>query len=241
MPSMTGAGIGPEWGAVGIESDGTVLVRCGTTSFGQGHETTLAQIAADQLGAPLEAVRVVHSDTDAVERGLGTVGSRSMQHGGSAVHEAALEVKEKARELAAHLLEANPQDIVFRDGGVGVTGVPDRDLNWAVLAAAAGDASRRPEGMDAGLAAEVDFNGEGSFPFGAHCAVAEVDVETGEARLRSFFAVDDCGRIINPLLAEGQVLGGVAQGVGQALFEEVLYDAQGNPLTDGSTSLSIEL
>ena len=228
---VTGAGIGPEWGAVGIESDGTVLVRCGTTSFGQGHETTLAQIAADQLGVPLEAVRVVHSDTDAVERGLGTVGSRSMQHGGSAVHEAALEVKEKARELAAHLLEANPQDIVFRDGGVGVTGVPDRDLNWAVLAAAAGDASRRPEGMDAGLAAEVDFNGEGSFPFGAHCAVAEVDVETGEARLRSFFAVDDCGRIINPLLAEGQVLGGVAQGVGQALFEEVLYDAQGNPLT----------
>src|SRR5438105_4041055 len=227
----TGAGIGPEWGAVGIESDGTVLVRCGTTSFGQGHETTLAQIAADQLGVPLDGVRVVHSDTDAVERGLGTVGSRSMQHGGSAVHEAALEVKEKARELAAHLLEANPQDIVFRDGGVGVTGVPDRDLNWAVLAAAAGDASRRPEGMDAGLAAEVDFNGEGSFPFGAHCAVAEVDVETGEARLRSFFAVDDCGRIINPLLAEGQVLGGVAQGVGQALFEEVLYDAQGNPLT----------
>src|SRR5207248_4745713 len=198
---VTGAGIGPEWGAVGIESDGTVLVRCGTTSFGQGHETTLAQIAADQLGVPLEAVRVVHSDTDAVERGLGTVGSRSMQHGGSAVHEAALEVKEKARELAAHLLEANPQDIVFRDGGVGVTGVPDRDLNWAVLAAAAGDASRRPEGMDAGLAAEVDFNGEGSFPFGAHCAVAEVDVETGEARLSSFFAVDDCGRIINPLLA----------------------------------------
>src|SRR5437588_2793129 len=228
---VTGAGIGPEWGAVGIESDGTVLVRCGTTSFGQGHETTLAQIAADQLGVPLDGVRVVHSDTDAVERGLGTVGSRSMQHGGSAVHEAALEVKEKARELAAHLLEANPQDIVFRDGGVGVTGVPDRDLNWAVLAAAAGDASRRPEGMDAGLAAEVDFNGEGSFPFGAHCAVAEVDVETGEARLRSFFAVDDCGRIINPLLAEGQVLGGVAQGVGQALFEEVLYDAQGNPLT----------
>ena len=228
---VTAAGIGPEWGAVAIESDGTVLVRCGTTSFGQGHETTLAQIAADQLGVPMESVRVVHSDTDAVERGLGTVGSRSMQHGGSAVHEAAVELKEKARELASHLLEANPQDIVFRDGSVGVAGVPERALTWAVLAAAAADASRRPEGMDPGLAAEVDFNGEGSFPFGAHCAVAEVDLDTGDARLKRFFAVDDCGRIINPLLAEGQVLGGIGQGIGQALFEEVLYDSQGNPLT----------
>ncbi|HEX6349341.1 MAG TPA: xanthine dehydrogenase family protein molybdopterin-binding subunit [Candidatus Dormibacteraeota bacterium] len=228
---VTAAGIGPEWGAVAVESDGTVLVRCGTTSFGQGHETTLAQIAADQLGVPLESVRVVHSDTDLVERGIGTVGSRSMQHGGSAVHEAAHEVKEKARELAAHLLEANPQDIVFREGSVGVAGVPDRALSWAVLAAAAADRGRLPEGMDPGLAAEVDFNGEGSFPFGAHCAVAEVDLDTGEARLRSFFAVDDCGRIVNPLLAEGQVLGGIGQGVGQALFEEVLHDAQGNPLT----------
>jgi carbon-monoxide dehydrogenase large subunit len=216
---------------VSIREDGSVLVRCGTTSFGQGHETTLAQIAAEQLGVPLEQIQVVHSDTDAVERGLGSVGSRSMQHGGSAVHEAAIGVRDKARDLAAHLLEASADDIVFRSGTVGVAGVPDRALSWAALAAAAADPARLPEGMDPGLAAEVDFSGEGSYPFGAHCAVAEVDVETGDVRLVKFFAVDDCGRIINPLLAEGQVHGGIGQGIGQALYEEVLFDAQGNPLT----------
>jgi carbon-monoxide dehydrogenase large subunit len=228
---VTAAGIGPEWGSVAIQESGEVLVRCGTTSFGQGHETTLAQIAAEQLEVPLESVQVVHSDTDAVERGLGSVGSRSMQHGGSAVHEAAVSVRDKARDLAAHLLEASPEDIVFRSGTIGVAGVPERALTWAILAAAAGDTSRLPEGMSPGLSAAVDFNGEGSYPFGAHCAVVEVDVETGEARLLRFFAVDDCGRIINPLLAEGQVHGGIGQGVGQALYEEVLYDDQANPLT----------
>jgi carbon-monoxide dehydrogenase large subunit len=228
---VTAAGIGPEWGSVAIQESGSVLVRCGTTSFGQGHETTLAQIAAEQLEVPLESVQVVHSDTDAVERGLGSVGSRSMQHGGSAVHVAAGEVRDKARDLAAHLLEASPEDIVFRSATIGVAGVPERGLTWAMLAAAAADAGRLPEGMTPGLSAAVDFNGEGSYPFGAHCAVVEVDVETGEARLLRFFAVDDCGRIINPLLAEGQVHGGIGQGVGQALYEEVLYDDQANPLT----------
>jgi carbon-monoxide dehydrogenase large subunit len=154
-----------------------------------------------------------------------------MQHGGSAVHEAAVSVRDKARDLAAHLLEASPEDIVFRSGMIGVAGVPEGALTWAILAAAAGDTSRLPEGMSPGLSAAVDFNGEGSYPFGAHCAVVEVDVETGAARLLRFFAVDDCGRIINPLLAEGQVHGGIGQGVGQALYEEVLYDDQANPLT----------
>jgi aerobic carbon-monoxide dehydrogenase large subunit len=154
-----------------------------------------------------------------------------MQHGGSAVHEAARSVRDKARELAAHLLEANPEDIVFRSGTIGVTGVPGRTLDWAALAAAANDPSRLPQGMDPGLSEEIDFNGEGSYPFGAHLAVAEVDVETGDARLLKFFAVDDCGRVINPLLAEGQIHGGIGQGVGQALLEEVLFDASGNPLT----------
>jgi carbon-monoxide dehydrogenase large subunit len=228
---LTGVGTGPEWGAVRIEADGTATVRCGTTSFGQGHETSLAQIAAEQLGLPLDAVLVVHSDTDAVARGSGTVGSRSMQHGGSAVHGAAREVRQKARDLAAHLLEASPDDIVFAAGTVGVAGVPGRSLSWASLAAAAGDPAGLPEGMEPGLAAEVDFVGDGSYPFGAHCAVVEVDLETGEARVQRFFAVDDCGRVINPLLAEGQVHGGIAQGVGQALFEEVVFDEQGNPRT----------
>ncbi len=228
---VTAVGTGPEWGAVRIEVDGTAIVRCGTTSFGQGHETSLAQIAADQLGLPLESVLVIQSDTDAVERGSGTVGSRSMQHGGSAVHQAALEVRQKARALAAHLLEASPEDIVFVAGTVGVAGVPDRSLSWADLVAAGADRKNLPEGMEPGLAAEADFAGDGSYPFGAHCAVVEVDLETGDVRLTHFFAVDDCGRIINPLLAEGQVHGGIAQGIGQALFEEVVFDDQGSPRT----------
>ena len=228
---VTAMGIGPEWGAVRIETDGTATVRCGTTSFGQGHETSLAQIAAEELGMPIEAVRVIHSDTDAVERGTGTVGSRSMQHGGSAVHQAAQQVRHKARDLASHLLEADPADIVFVRGTVGVAGVPDRSITWASLAAAASDGTKLPDGMDPGLAAESDFAGDGSFPFGAHCAVVEVDLETGDARPVRFFAVDDCGRIINPLLAEGQVHGGIAQGIGQAMLEEVVFDDQGTPRT----------
>lgn len=228
---LTAVGTGPEWGAVRIETDGTATVRCGTTSFGQGHETSLAQIAAEQLGLPLDSVRVIHSDTDAVERGGGTVGSRSMQHGGSAVHQAAREVRHKARDLASHLLEASPEDIVFVAGTVGVAGVPERSISWAALVAAAADRANLPAGMESGLAAEADFAGDGSYPFGAHCAVVEVDSETGDARLVRFFAVDDCGRIINPLLAEGQVHGGIAQGIGQALLEEVVFDGQGNPRT----------
>jgi carbon-monoxide dehydrogenase large subunit len=176
-------------------------------------------------------VRLIHSDTDAVERGTGTVGSRSMQHGGSAVHQAARELRHKARDLASHLLEASPDDIVFLAGTVGVAGVPERSLSWASLAAAAANREMLPKGMEPGLAAETDFAGDGSYPFGAHCAVVEVDVETGDARLTRFFAVDDCGRIINPLLAEGQVHGGIAQGVGQALLEEVVFDDQGSPRT----------
>ena len=226
---VTAVGTGPEWGAVRIETDGTATVRCGTTSFGKGHETSLAQIAAEQLGLPIDSVRVIHSDTDAVERGGGTVGSRSMQHGGSAVHQAAREVRHKARDLAAHMLEASPEDIVFVAGTVGVAGVPERSVSWASLVAAAADRANLPEGMEPGLAAETDFAGDGSYPFGAHCAVVEVDTETGDARLLRFFAVDDCGRIINPLLAEGQVHGGIAQGIGQALLEEVVFDGQGNP------------
>jgi carbon-monoxide dehydrogenase large subunit len=206
-------------------------VRCGTTSSGQGHETSLAQIAGEQLGLPFASIRVIQSDTDAVERGTGTVGSRSMQHGGSAVHQAAREVRHKARDLASHLLEASPEDIVFLGGTVGVAGVPERALSWAALAAAASDRTRLPEGMEPGLAADADFAGDGSYPFGAHCAVAEVDTETGDARLVRFFAVDDCGRIINPLLAEGQVHGGIAQGLGQAMLEEVIFDNLGNPRT----------
>src|SRR5207249_6965609 len=140
----------------------------------EGHETSLAQIAAEQLGLPLDSVLVIHSDTDAVERGMGTVGSRSMQHGGSAVHQAAREVRHKARDLASHLLEASPEDIVFVAGTAGVAGVPERALSWASLVAAAGDRENLPEGMEPGLAAAVDLAGDGRYPFGPHSAGVEV-------------------------------------------------------------------
>src|SRR5207245_10543789 len=132
---------------------------------------------------PLHSCRCVHSAADSRESGTGTVGSRSMQHGGSAGHQAAREVRHTARDLASHLLEASPDDIVFVAGTVGVAGVPERSLSWASLAAAAANRETLPEGMEPGLAAETDFAGDGSYPFGAHRAVVEADVETGHARL----------------------------------------------------------
>jgi carbon-monoxide dehydrogenase large subunit len=160
--------------------------------------------------------------------------SRSAQVGGSAVLRAGEAVVDKARRLGAHLLEAAAEDVVlFDDGRVGVAGAPDRGLSWAELAEAASDPSGLPEGMDPGLAFEGDFiqPADGTYPFGAHVAVVEVDVETGRVVLLRHVAVDDCGRILNPLLVEGQVHGGLGQGIAQALYEEVRYDEDGNPLT----------
>jgi carbon-monoxide dehydrogenase large subunit len=181
----------------------------------------------------MEQIDVVQSDTAVVPRGGGTAGSRSLQIGGGAVYKASEEVLEKAKQLAAHLLEASVDDVVVHDDGtVGVAGSPASALSWAELARAAADDTRRPDGMDAGLRSDFDFTqANSSFPFGAHIAVAEVDIETGEARLIRHIAVDDCGRILNPMLVEGQVHGGIAQGVAQALFEAVVYDDDGNPLT----------
>jgi aerobic carbon-monoxide dehydrogenase large subunit len=225
-------GFSPEYGAVAVEPDGRVTARTGVTPTGQGHETAFAQLVADRLGVEADQVGVVHSDTFAVPRGEGTMGSRSLQVGGSAVAQAATQVLDKARALAAHLLEAPAEDVaVFPGEGLGVAGAPSTALSWAELAAAAADPDRRPPGMDAGLEAAVDFKLERStFPFGAHVAVCEVDTETGQARLLRHVAVDDCGQVHNPMLAEGQVHGGIAQGVAQALFEEVGYDADGNCL-----------
>jgi aerobic carbon-monoxide dehydrogenase large subunit len=218
---VTAGVTGPEHGAVQVEKDGSVVVHSGTTSSGQGHETAYAQIAASLLDVPIESVRVVTSDTGLVRSGDGTYQSRSLQIGGSAVHGASLAVIDKARDAAAKRLEANREDIVRFDGGrFGVKGVPGSALSWAQLAAGAA------------LAAEEDFyQGDPTFPFGCHVAVVEVDVETGEAKLVRHVAVDDCGTILNQMLVEGQVHGGVAQGIAQALYEEFVYDADGNPLT----------
>ncbi len=218
------SGRGGEFGSVSVEDDGTVTVVTGSVPHGQGHETTWAQIAASVLGVPLESIRVVHSDTARVDHGVGTFGSRSLQLAGSAVHEAASEVLVQARQLTAELLEAAVDDVVVGPDGLGVAGVPTSTVSWSKLAAEA-----RHRG--AALAHQLDFESAGSFPFGCHVAVVVVDRETGMVRLRDLVAVDDCGVVVNPLLATGQVHGGLAQGIAQILFEEVRYDDRGTPLT----------
>jgi carbon-monoxide dehydrogenase large subunit len=187
-------------------------------------------------------VRVVHSDTAKVAPGLGTMGSRSLQVGGSAVLGATRVVLEKAKRLAGHLLEADAADItVFPGAGLGVAGAPGRTLSWGELAQAAGDAGRRPADFDGdGLAAEDDFETpDATYPFGTHVAVVEIDMETGLARLARIVTCDDAGRIANPLLAEGQIHGGIAQGVAQALMEEIAFDEDGNNVTGTLTSYAI--
>ena len=224
---VTAGGGGKEFGAVAIDADGGATIRVGTSGHGQGHPTSFAMIVADRLGVPLERIRFVQSDTATVPRGGGTGGSRSLQIGGNAVRAAAEEVWERARQLASAELEADAADIVATDDGrVGVAGVPARALTWAQLASRAGAAGGAP------LAAEVDFaQSAATFPFGAHIAVVEVDLDTGSVQPIRHVAVDDCGRILNPLIVTGQQHGGIAQGVAQALWEEMVYDAEGNPLT----------
>src|SRR5579884_205972 len=230
---VTAGGLFQEFGSVEVHDDGTVTAAVGTSAHGQGHETAFSMIVADMLGVPMESVRVVQSDTALVPRGSGTMGSRSLQTAGSALFQASEAVLDKAKQLAAHLLEANADDIVLTDDGrLGVAGVPASALSWAELSAAANDPSKRPDGMEPALAVALDFNqGEASYPFGVHVAVVEVDTETGRVELLRHVAVDDCGRVLNPLLTRGQVHGGVAQGAAQALFEGVVFDEDGNPLT----------
>jgi carbon-monoxide dehydrogenase large subunit len=234
-------GWGSEFGSVSVKEDGSAAVRCGTSPQGQGHETAYAQIASGTLGIPTERITVEQSDTGILPRGEGTMGSRSLQVGGSAVLRASELVREKARRLAAHLLEVSIDDVVAFDGGrIGVVGAPDSALGWDELARAAADPTRLPEDMEPGLDAENDFEVDDStYPFGAHVSVVEVDLDTGDARPLRHVAVDDCGRILNPQMVEGQVHGGVAQGIAQALFEEVVFDEEGNPMTSNLTTYSI--
>jgi carbon-monoxide dehydrogenase large subunit len=226
------AGLHVEYGKVEVGPDGKVIARVGTSAHGQGHVTAFSMIVSDMLGVPMEDITVLQSDTDEIPRGAGTMGSRSLQTAGSAVYVASENVLDKAKQLAAHLLEANAADIVVGAGGLHVAGVPSNALSWAELAQAANDDARRPEGMEPGLAHELDFDGtDSTFPFGTHVAVVEVDTETGGVELLRHVAVDDCGRILNPLLVRGQQHGGIAQGAAQALYEVVSYDDDGNPIT----------
>ncbi|MGO8859453.1 MAG: xanthine dehydrogenase family protein molybdopterin-binding subunit [Acidimicrobiales bacterium] len=219
-------GGGAEFAEVEVHDDGMITVRAGTSAHGQGHATAFSQIAADQFGVPIERIRYVQSDTALVARGGGTGGSRSVQLGGTAVLETSRLVVERAKKLVADLLEAAPEDIVATgDGMLGVAGVPDTSLGWAEISRAA-SAQGEP------LLVQHDTERSGStFPFGAHIAVVEVDTETGRVVPVRHFAVDDCGVIVNPLLVDGQVHGGLASGIAQALWEQFLYDDDGNPLT----------
>ena len=233
---VTAGGGSSEYGSLEVHPDGSATVMAGTSAHGQGHQTAFAMIVSDRTGIPVDRIRLVQSDTDLVRSGGGTGGSRSLQLGGSAVLQATEAVVQKARDLAARLLEADPADVVVNvaEGTVGVAGVPSSALTWAELAVAAQrqpDAVPHDDGTE-GLAAQLDFEQAGAtFPFGAHIAVVEVDRDTGRVRLLRHVAVDDCGTVLNPLLVEGQQHGGVAAGVSQALYEQVHYDDDGNPLT----------
>jgi carbon-monoxide dehydrogenase large subunit len=219
--------------SVRVLEDGSMEVTAGTSAHGQGHHTLYAQIVGSVLGVDHTAVRLIQADTDLVQAGAGTGGSRSAQIGGNAVKLAAEATLEKARQLASHLLEADPSDLeVIPGAGLAVRGVASSTLSWRALAAAAADPGRLPEGMEPGLFEQRTFLQEnGTFPFGCHVAVVEVDLETGLVDLVDMVAVDDCGTVLNPLLAEGQVHGGVVAGIGQALFEEIKYDGDGNPVS----------
>jgi carbon-monoxide dehydrogenase large subunit len=234
-------GLHTEYGAVEVHEDGTASMAVGTSAHGQGHHTAFAMVASDVLGIPMEKIQLVNSDTAAVPRGAGTMGSRSLQTAGNAVLAASKEVLVRVQQIAGHLLEASPDDIVTGEDGAHVAGVPGRTLSWAEIAVASRDHDRLPEGLEPGpLRHEGDFDGTNStFPFGAHVSVVEVDTETGRVTMRRHIAVDDCGRILNPLLVRGQQHGGIAQGAAQALYEWVQYDEDGNPLTSNLMDYTI--
>ena len=223
---VTAAGGGSEYASVEVNDDGSATVLVGTSGHGQGHATSFAMIVADQLGIPVGQVTLVQSDTGLIPRGNGTGGSRSLQLGGSAVQSASIGLMDRARRLVADMLEADANDIVVHDGGrIGVAGAPASAVTWTDIAAAA-NASGEP----LRVAFDQPQRG-GTYPFGAHVAVVEVDSETGRIELVRHIAVDDCGKILNPLIVEGQQHGGIASGVSQVLWEAVTYDDEGNPLT----------
>ena len=214
---------GNEFAEVEITPSGGARVYSGSFSHGQGHATTFAMVAADRLGIPLEEVEIIQGDTDLVASGVGTFGSRSLQLGGSAVGEASERVVEAARHAAAKLLEASVADVTFdaARGAFHVAGTPAVSVAWSELAARATEP----------LSADCDYSGGASYPFGAHVAVVEIDVETGGVRLVRIVTCDDSGPLLNPMIVEGQRHGGIAQGVAQTLLEEVRYDDWGNPVT----------
>src|SRR6266849_5461610 len=220
---------------VRIHPTGGVSVYVGTHSHGQSHDTTFAQIVADTLGVPYDSVEMRHGDTaEGPAMGYGTYGSRSLAVGGMSIRKSCLKVVDKARKLAAHILEASEEDIVFDQGSFRVKGSPDKSKSIGEIAFASYGAGL-PEGMEQGLEAVSYFDPPNfTWPFGAHIAVVEVDPETGVVDLRKYVAVDDCGNVINPMVVDGQIVGGIAQGIAQALYEEVVYDDESGQLRTGT-------
>jgi len=228
---LRGPGLGGwEVAEVRVDPGGSVTVATGLSPHGQGTATALAQLTADALGVPLERIKVLHGDTDAVLYGNGTMGSRGVTVGGAALAMALDKVRDKARRIAALMLEAEPDGITFEDGNLFVTEHPERKVGFAEVALKAAEwkFERDSAGLEPGLDARSRYEPASfAFPFGAHLAVVELHPDTGRIDVLKYVAVDDCGTVINPLLAEGQVLGGIAQGLGQALLETVRYDADG--------------
>jgi aerobic carbon-monoxide dehydrogenase large subunit len=225
-------GGGWESATVRVHASGAATLYTGTSPHGQGHETGFAQIVADRLGIDPAQVEVIHGDTQTGPFGLDTYGSRTLAVGGEAAARTADKVATKARAIVAHQLEADPGDIELRDGKFSVRGSPDKGMTLAEVAGAAYVPENLPEGMEPGLDEQTFFDPENFvFPFGAHACVVDVDVETGKVEVVRYVAVDDCGPAINPMLIDGQVHGGITHGLGQALFERVYYDDQGQLLT----------
>jgi aerobic carbon-monoxide dehydrogenase large subunit len=227
-PSAGMPAAGWDSATVRVEPTGSVTVLTGISPHGQGEETTFAQIVADELGVPIDQITVVHGDTDKVQYGVGTFGSRGTAVGGAALKLAIETVQAKAIKIAAHQWEANPDDLEYRDGKIQVKGDPSKTMTTAEAGFQAFMGDKLPPGLEPGLDATRRFEPPNFvYPFGAHLCVVEIDAQTGEVKVVKYLAVDDCGRLINPLIVEGQVHGGIAQGLAQALFEEVVYDAEG--------------
>jgi carbon-monoxide dehydrogenase large subunit len=207
-------------------------VLTGASPHGQGEETTFAQIVSAEIGVPVEDVEIVHGDTARTPMGWGTYGSRTTAVGGSALALAARKIRDKARKIAAHMLEASEDDLEFAGGTFSVLGTPARSTTIQAVALQAYLAWNLPQGVEPGLEESSFYDPPNfTYPFGSHIAVVEVNAETGKVDLRRYIAVDDCGTVINPMIVDGQVHGGVAQGIGQALLEEAVYDEDGQLLT----------
>jgi len=228
-----GGGLGGwESSTVRVHPTGKVSVLTGSSAHGQGHETTFAQIVADELGIPMDDIEVVHGDTAQVPLGIGTFGSRSAAVGGSALVLSTRKVKDKAVRIAAHLLEAAPEDVGLEAGEFSVRGAPGRKTSFADVSLQAFLAHKLPAGLEPALEATTFFDPSNfTWPFGTHVCVSEVDPATGQVSILRYVAVDDCGRVINPLIVDGQIHGGITQGLSQALYEGAEYDEQGQLLT----------